>query len=118
MRPPVCKILDFGKLKYDEKKKAKEAKANQTTVLTKEIKFRPKTDTHDLEFKTNHVRRFLEDGNRCLLVVTFKGRERVHPNVGRELLLGVAETLGDLAECSGNPALDGNKMTMTLSPKR
>lgn len=76
VRPPVCKILDYGKLKYDEKKKAKEYKAAQSTVLTKEMKFSPKTEGHDKDFKTKHVQRFLEEGNRCLLVVQFRGRER------------------------------------------
>jgi len=116
-RPPVCKILDYGKFKYEEKKKAKEARANQTKVVTKEMKFRPKTDTHDLKFKTEHIRRFIEEGNRCLLIVQFKGRERAHPEVGSRLLEGVAESLGELVEVSKRPVMEGNRMTMLLAPK-
>jgi translation initiation factor IF-3 len=117
VRPPVCKILDYGKFKYDEKKKRKEAKANQTVIQTKEIKFRPKTDEHDKAFKARHVRRFVESGNRCLLVVQFRGRERAHPRVAEALLLSVAETLGDVAEIVNKPAMEGGRMTMTLAPK-
>jgi translation initiation factor IF-3 len=116
-RPPVCKILDYGKLKYDEKKKAKEHKASQITVLTKEMKFSPKTEGHDKDFKTKHVQRFLEEGNRCLLVVQFRGRERSHPHVGEALLLEVAESLSDVAEVTNKPAMEGGKMVMLLSPK-
>jgi len=117
VRPPVCKILDYGKLKYDEKKKAKEYKATQTTVLTKEMKFRPKTEGHDKDFKTKHVQRFLEEGNRCLLVVQFRGRERAHPHVGEALLLEIAEVLSDVAEVTNKPAMEGGKIVMLLSPK-
>lgn len=116
-RPPVCKILDYGKLKYDEKKKAKEYKASQTTVLTKEMKFRPKTEGHDRDFKTKHVQRFLEDGNRCLLVVQFRGRERSHPHVAEALLLEVAEALSSISEITNKPTMEGGKMVMLLSPK-
>lgn len=116
-RPPVCKILDYGKMKYDEKKKDKEKKAKQAKVVTKEMKFRPKTDNHDLQFKTNHVKRFLEEGNRCLLVVQFRGRERVHPRVGEELLYSVADSLAELAEVAKRPMLEGSRMTMLLAPK-
>jgi translation initiation factor IF-3 len=117
VRPPVCKILDYGKFKYDEKKKLKEQKANQTTVQTKEIKFRPKTEGHDKDFKSKHVRRFIEAGNRCVLVVQFRGRERAHPRVGEALLLEVAETLSDIAEITNRPAMEGGRMVMLLSPK-
>lgn len=116
-RPPVCKIVDYGKMKYEEKKKEKEQKAKQTVVLTKEMKFRPKTEEHDLEFKTRHIQRFLEEGNRCLMVVQLKGRERAHPRVGEELLKRVAASLGELAEIGRGPILEGNNVTMLLTPK-
>ena len=116
-RPPVCKILDYGKFKYDEKKKAKEKRANQTKVETKEMKFRPKTDSHDMDFKCKHVGKFLADGNRCKLVVFFKGRERAHPRVGSDLLYRVAERFEDIAEISQQPSMEGNRMTMMLAPR-
>lgn len=116
--PPVCRIIDYGKFKYDLKKKEKARRANQTKVQTKEMKFRPQTDNHDVKVKCKHIRRFIEEGNRCLLVVTFKGRERQHPEVAENLLLGVAEILEDVADISLSPNLDGNKMTMMLVPAK
>lgn len=116
-RPPVCKILDYGKFKFEEKKKAKERKAIQVTVETKEMKFRPKTEQHDMEFKCRHIRRFLEEGNRCLLVVLFKGRERAHPQVGLELLNGVVEQMADIGEVIQKPFLEAGKLSVLLAPK-
>lgn len=116
-RPPVCKILDYGQFKYEEKKRKKEAKAKQSKVEIKEMKFRPKTDTHDLEFKTKHVRRFLEEGNKCKLVVQFRGRERAHPEVGRALLNQVCDGLTDIAEVSQGPLMEGSRMILMLAPR-
>jgi translation initiation factor IF-3 len=116
-RPPVCKILDYGKFKYDEKKKARDAKAKQSKIEVKEMKFRPKTDTHDMEFKCRHVRRFLEQGNKCKLVMFFRGRERAHKNLGADLLLSVAEEMKDIADISQRPTSEGNKMFLMLSPR-
>ena len=116
-RPPVCKILDYGQFKYEEKKKKKDARTKQTKVELKEMMFRPKTDSHDLDFKTKHVRRFLEAGNKCKMVVRFRGRERAHPNVGRDLLLHVADQLKDIAEILQSPSIEGPKMSLTLGPR-
>jgi translation initiation factor IF-3 len=116
-RPPICKILDYGKFKYDEKKKAKEKRANSTKIETKEMKFRPKTDSHDMDFKCRHVGKFLTEGNRCKLVVFFKGRERAHPRVGNDLLMRVAERFEDIAEVTQSPSMEGNRMTMMLAPR-
>ena len=116
-RPPVCKILDYGKMKYDEKKKAKEAKAKASRQEIKEMKFRPKTDTHDMEFKCKHVRRFLEEGNKCKLVVFFRGRERAHKNIGADVLWEVADLMKDIADVVQKPLSEGNKMSMLLAPR-
>jgi translation initiation factor IF-3 len=116
-RPPVCKILDYGKFKYEEKKKAKEKRASQTRIETKEMKFRPKTDSHDMDFKCRHVEKFLNAGNKCRLIVFFKGRERAHPDVGRKVLDSVVERFADIAEITQKPMMDGNKMALTLSPR-
>ena len=116
--PPVAKILDYGKFKYDEKKAQKVKRANAAKVETKAMKFTPKTEKHDLDFKTGHVKRFLEEGNRCQLIVQFKGRERIHPEVGESLLCQVAESLQDVGEALTRPTMEGSRMTMTLAPKR
>jgi len=116
-RPPVCKILDYGKFKYDEAKRKKDAKAKTSKVEVKEMKFRPKTDAHDLEFKTKHVRRFLEAGNKCKLVVQMRGRERAHPRIGRELLLSIADQMSDIAEFTQPPSQDSGRVIMTLAPR-
>jgi translation initiation factor IF-3 len=116
-RPPVCKILDYGQYKYEEKKRKKETKAKQSKVEVKEMKFRPKTDSHDLDFKTKHVRRFLEKGNKCKLVVQFRGRERAHPDVGRALLAQIVEELEDVAEVSQSPTMEGPRMILVLAPR-
>ena len=116
-RPPVCKLIDYGKFKYDEKKRAKERKHKQTKIEVKEMKFRPKTDKHDMDFKCAHVRRFLEEGNRCKLVLFFRGREHAHKNIGAEVLYAVADRMKDIADVSSRPATEGNRMTMVLSPR-
>jgi translation initiation factor IF-3 len=80
--PPVCKIMDFGKFKYETSKKEKASRRHQSTIVLKEIKLRPKTDKHDLDFKVTHIREFLSEGNKCKLVIVFRGREIVHPETG------------------------------------
>ncbi|HEY2746181.1 MAG TPA: translation initiation factor IF-3, partial [Polyangia bacterium] len=95
--PPVCKIMDYGKFKYEDSKKRKDAKKHQSTVTYKEIKFRPKTDAHDLDFKVKHIRRFLSEGNKARLVVIFRGREIVHPETGQAMLKKVVELTSDIA---------------------
>ena len=115
--PPVCKILDFGKYKYDEKKKAKEAKRKQTTVEIKEIKLRPKTDDHDLAFKARAARRFLEAGHKVKFTVRFRGREITHPEKAQEQLDWITKQADDLANIEVRPTMEQRTMTLLMAPK-
>lgn len=115
-KPPVCKIMDYGKFKYNQKRKAKEAKKKQTTIEIKEMKFRPRIEDHDFETKTNHIRRFLEDGNRCRVVVMFRGREMAHTDIGIEIINRVQEELKDVAVNDGKAKLEGKNMSLMLVP--
>ncbi|MEZ4298140.1 MAG: translation initiation factor IF-3 [Polyangiaceae bacterium] len=115
--PPVCKILDFGKYKYDEKKKAKEAKRKQTTVEIKEIKLRPKTDDHDLAFKARAARRFLEAGHKVKFTVRFRGREITHPEKAQEQLDWIVKQCEDLANIEVRPTMEQRTMTLLMAPK-
>ena len=116
-RPPVCRILDYGKFKYEASKKEKASKKHQATVVVKEVKFRPKTDQHDFDFKVNHIKRFLTEGNKCKLLVQFRGREIVHPETGQDMLREVVEELGDLAQIDQAPSMEGRRMVMVLAPR-
>lgn len=116
-RPPVCKIVDAGKWLYDEAKKAREAKKNASKTEMKQIKLRPKTDDHDLEFKTRHARRFLEAGNDVQFVVRFRGRENAHPETGRAALDRILRELADVAKLGRMPRYENRVMTMTVAPK-
>lgn len=115
--PPVCKIMDYGKFKYEDSKKRKDAKKHQSTVTYKEIKFRPKTDAHDLDFKVKHIRRFLGEGNKARLVVIFRGREIVHPETGQAMLKKVVELTQDIAMVEQPPMMEGRRMLMIISPR-
>jgi translation initiation factor IF-3 len=115
--PPVCKIMDYGKFKYEDSKKRKDAKKHQSTVTYKEIKFRPKTDAHDLDFKVKHIRRFLSEGNKARLVVIFRGREIVHPETGQAMLKKVVELTQDIAMVEQPPMMEGRRMLMIISPR-
>jgi translation initiation factor IF-3 len=115
--PPVCKIMDFGKFKYEEKKKANEAKKKQNVVEIKEVKVRPKTDDHDLETKIKHIRRFLEEGNKAKITVRFRGREITHPEKGREVIDEILKALEGLIIVEGNPMMEGKAMTVMIAPK-
>jgi translation initiation factor IF-3 len=115
--PPVCKIMDYGKFKYEEKKKASEAKRKQTTVELKEIKLRPKTDDHDLNFKLRAARRFVESGNKVKFVVRFRGREIAHPECAQVQLVWLLEHLMDIANADSRPSMEGRTMTVLVSPK-
>jgi len=117
-RPPVCKVIDFGKFMYEKKKKEKEAKKNQHTVQVKELRFRPHTDDHDLEFKTRHARGFLEDGDKVKATVQFRGRDMLYTEKGEELLLNLAEELEDISEIESKPQMEGRRMIMILSPSK
>ena len=116
--PPVCKVMDYGKYRYEQEQKAKEARKRQTTISIKEIKLRPKIDNHDFDTKKGHVERFLKKGDKVKLTIMFRGRELVHPHLGERLLRRMAEDLADIGEVESEPNLDGRNMVMMLAPKR
>lgn len=115
--PPVCRIMDYGKFKYEEAKKKQQQKKATSTFETKEIKFRPKTEEHDMDFKVKHVRRFLEEGHRVRLIVMFRGREMVHPQTGRAVLDRAVQRCEDLSSMEASPSLEGRSMSLVLAPK-
>jgi translation initiation factor IF-3 len=115
--PPVCKILDYGKFKYETAKRERDAKKNKRSQDIKEVKFRPKTGEHDFDFKVKHARRFIEEGSKVRLLVQFRGREIVHPETGRAVLERVCRELADVATVNSMPVLEGNRMNMVLAPK-
>jgi len=115
--PPVCRIMDYGKYKYEEAKKKQQARKRASTVETKEIKFRPKTEEHDMDFKVKHVRRFLEGGNKVRLAVVFRGREITHPQTGMKVLNRVVELCADIATVELTPNMEGRRMIMVITPK-
>lgn len=117
-RPPVCKVIDFGKFMYEKKKKEKEAKKKQHTIQVKELRFRPTTDDHDLEFKTRHAREFLEGGDKVKATVQFRGRDMLYTEQGEELLNDLAESLDDISKIESNPTMEGRRMIMILSPSK
>jgi translation initiation factor IF-3 len=115
--PPVCRIMDYGKYKYEEAKKKQQQRKKASTVETKEIKFRPKTEEHDMDFKVKHVRRFLEGGNKVRLAVVFRGREITHPQTGMKVLNRVVELCADIATVEATPNMEGRRMIMVIAPK-
>ena len=115
--PPVCKILDYGKLKYQEQKKASEARKRQKTVDVKEIKMRPNIDTHDYEVKMRSVNKFLNDGDKVKVTMRFRGREMAHQNLGMELLHKVRDETSEIAKVEAMPKLEGRQMVMVLGPR-
>lgn len=115
--PPVCKIMDYGKYKYQLKKKDQDARRNQSQIIIKEIKLRPSTDKHDFDFKVKHIARFLEDGNKAKVTIRFKGRELIHSDLGKVMLDRIAEAVGTKAMIEQTPKLEGRNMTMVLAPK-
>jgi len=115
--PPVCKVMDFGKFKYETSKKEKASRKHQSTIVLKEIKLRPKTDKHDLDFKIEHIRTFLAEGNKCKLVIVFRGREIVHPETGQAMLDRVVKTVADIAMIEQRPMMEGRRMVMIIGPR-
>jgi translation initiation factor IF-3 len=115
-KPPVCKIMDYGKFKYEEKKKASEAKKKQVVVHLKEVKLRPKTEEHDYEFKVRNVKRFLEEGNKAKVTIMFRGREITHKELGSAILDDVIKDLKEVAVVEQMPRMEGRQMFMILSP--
>jgi len=114
--PPVCKIMDYGKFKYEEKKKASESKRAQLVVQLKEVKLRPKTEEHDYEFKVRNMRRFIEEGNKAKVVIQFRGREITHREQGTVILQDVQKDLQDVAVVEQPPRMEGRLMFMILAP--
>ncbi len=115
-KPPVCKIIDYGKYKYEQSKKANEAKKKQHVIQIKEVKVRASTDQHDLETKLKMVRKFLEQGNKVKLSVRFRGREMAYTERGAQMLKNVAGQVEDLGKPEKNPNLEGRQMIMIISP--
>jgi len=114
--PPVCRIMDYGKFKYQMSKKNKEAKKKQTVISVKEMKLRGKTEEHDFQFKLRNIKRFLEDGDKVKILIIFKGREITHTELGMSMLKRVAEELKDIATIEAQPKLEGRSMTMLVAP--
>ena len=117
-QPPVCRIMNYGKYLYQLKKKANVAKKNQKTIQVKEIKFRPKTDNHDYEFKKKNILRFLEEGDKVKASVSFRGREMAHKNIGRAMILRLIEDVAEKGVVEGNPKMEGNHMFVIFSDKK
>ena len=115
-RPPVCKLMDYGKFKYENAQKARESRRNQTNVIIKEMKLRPKIDKHDYETKKGHVVRFLGAGDKVKITIMFRGREQTHPERGRALLQRLFEDLDGLAVIESEPLQEGRNMSMLLAP--
>ncbi|MBZ0162053.1 MAG: translation initiation factor IF-3 [Notoacmeibacter sp.] len=115
--PPVCKILDLGKLKYEKQKKAAEARKKTKTIEIKEIKMRPNIDTHDYEVKMRAVRRFFEEGDKVKITLRFRGREMAHQELGMKLLDKVREEVEAIAKVEAEPRLEGRQMMMVLAPR-
>lgn len=116
-KPPVCRLMDYGKFKYRQSKKAHEAKKNQKIVHLKEVKFRPGTEKHDFDFKLKHVQRFLEAGDKAKVVIFFRGREIVHREQGKKLLDRVVEATEEIAMIEQAPKQEGRTLVMILAPK-
>ena len=116
-RPPVCRLMDYGKYKYEQARKNREAKKKQHTIHVKEVKLRPKIEEHDIEFKLRHARRFLEEGHKVKFTLMFRGREVTHPELGARVLKRVLEELEDIAGVESNMRHEGRTMTMLLAPR-
>jgi translation initiation factor IF-3 len=117
-RPPVCKLMDYGKFKYENAQKAREARRNQTNVIIKEMKLRPKIDAHDYETKKGHVVRFLKQGDKVKITIMFRGREQHRPELGFRLLQRLAEDVTELGFVESSPKQDGRNMIMVLGPHK
>jgi translation initiation factor IF-3 len=116
--PPVCRVMDYGKFKYQTSKKAAEAKKKTAKVDLKEVKMRPKTEEHDYNFKVKNARKFIEAGNKVKVTIMFRGREVTHPDYGMRLLLKMIEELKDVAQVEAMPKMAGRFMTMVFAPKK
>lgn len=116
--PPVCKLMDFGKFQYQQKKKVKEAKKNQTVISVKEVKFRPGTDDNDFDHKLKNLRRFLSDGDKAKIKVFFRGREMMHPEIGEKVIARVIDAIKDIAKVESPAKMEGRQMIAVVTPTR
>lgn len=116
-KPPVCRVMNYGKYRYQQNKRTQEARKHQTVIHVKEVKVRPRTEEHDFQFKLGHVKRFLDEGNKVKISVLFRGREIAHPEFGKEMLNRFVEGLKDLTVIEQAPRLEGRNMVMILAPK-
>jgi len=116
--PPVCKIIDFGKFQYEQKKKANEAKKKQVVITVKEVKFRPGTDDHDYGYRMKHAREWLTEGDKVKATIWFRGREMTHRELGARILERLEKDLADISEVEMRPRMEGNQMFIILGPKR
>ena len=114
--PPVCRIMDYGKFKYQQSKKAHDAKKKQAVVHLKEVKMRPKTEEHDFQFKLHHIERFLKEGNKTKVTVVFRGRELAHPDLGKNMLSRIIEGSKDWGKVEQPPKFEGRNFVMVLTP--
>ncbi len=117
-KPPVCKIMDFGKYKYEQQKKAAEAKKKQKIIEIKEVKFRPNIDTHDYDVKMRSVTKFLGDGDKVKVTLRFRGREMAHQELGRDLLTKIADEIEEIGKIEAMPKMEGRQMIMVVAPQR
>lgn len=116
--PPVCRLMDYGKFKYQEQKRLQEARARQKTIQVKEVKFRPGTDEGDYQVKLRNLRRFIEDGDKAKVTLRFRGREMAHQELGMKVLERVRDDLGDTVQVEAMPKLEGRQMVMVLAPRK
>lgn len=116
--PPVCRIIDYGRFRYEEKKKAAQAKKKQVVINVKEVKFRPGTDEHDYAFKMKHAREWLKDGDKVKAIIWFRGREVTHRELGEKLLQRLEQDLADVGEVEARPRMEGNQMVSVFAPKK
>jgi translation initiation factor IF-3 len=116
--PPVCKIIDFGKFQYEQKKKANEAKKKQVIITVKEVKFRPGTDDHDYSYRMKHAREWLTEGDKVKATIWFRGREMTHRELGARILERLEKDLADISEVEMRPRMEGNQMFIIFGPKR
>jgi translation initiation factor IF-3 len=116
--PPVCRLMDYGKFKYQEQKRQQEARSRQKVIQVKEVKFRPGTDEGDYQVKLRNLRRFIEDGDKAKVTLRFRGREMAHQDLGMRVLERVRDDLGDLVQVEAMPKLEGRQMVMVLAPRR
>lgn len=117
-QPPVCRITDYGKFQYEQKKKAHEAKKKQVTITVKEIKFRPGTDDHDYLYRVKHAREWLQGGDKVRATIWFRGREMAHRDLGAKILQRVEQDLADVGDVEQRPKMEGNQMFLIIAPKR